>query len=53
MEDHIFKKYKKQVWTNQQKLRYSWQAATALADLHAVGMEGNSASISHTDIAIE
>jgi len=31
MEDHMKKR-----WTKQQKLRYSWQATTALADVHDI-----------------
>jgi len=53
MEDHIFKSEKKQEWTKQLKLRFSWQAATGLADVHGVDMKGDSASISHTDISVD
>jgi len=53
LEEHIFKTRRKNSWSTDDILRYSWQATTALADVHAVGMKGKSASIAHTDISID
>jgi len=50
LDDHI---YSEEKWTKQQKLRFSWQATTALADVHGIGMRKDSASISHTDISAD
>jgi hypothetical protein len=38
-------------WSSEKKLRYSWQLAKALADLHNVGNIYGSAAIAHTDIS--
>jgi len=51
MDDHIFDI--REPWTKQQKLQFSWQATTALADLHGIGMRKDSTSISHTDIGLD
>jgi len=51
MEDHIFKTH--QTWTEQEKLRFSWQAAAALADVHNIGSKRGSASISHTYVSVD
>jgi Protein tyrosine kinase. len=38
-------------WSSEEKLRYSWQLAKGLADLHSVGSFYGSAAIAHTDIS--
>jgi len=38
-------------WSSEEKLRYSWQLAKGLADLHSVGNVHGSAAIAHTDIS--
>lgn len=54
LEDHIEiqEKEKQPRWSKQQELRFSWQAAAGLADVHGVGMVKDSPSISHTDMNI-
>ena len=55
LEDHIEiqEKEKQPRWSKQQELRFSWQAAAGLADVHGVGMVKDSPSISHTDMNIK
>jgi len=40
-------------WTPTQRLRYAWQVAKAVADLHEVGNIYDSAAIAHTDISTD
>lgn len=38
-------------WSSSQKLKYSWQLAKAVSDLHGVGNIHGSSAIAHTDIS--
>lgn len=40
-------------WTAEHRLRYSWQVAKAMTELHSVGNIHDSAAISHTDISTD
>lgn len=37
-------------WSDEKKLRYAWQAAAAVSDLHNVGSRKGLPAISHTDL---
>ena len=38
------------MWSKEEMLRYAWQVAAALSDVHSVGNVNGSPAIAHTDI---
>ena len=52
LENHIFSQDGGHTWTDEELLRYAWQVAKGLADVHAAGGDGKTA-ISHTDVAAD
>lgn len=46
-------KERETMWSNEEMLRYAWQAAAALSDVHNVGNIHGSPAIAHTDVDID
>ena len=43
-------KHPLEAWSDQENLRYAWQAAAAVSDLHSAGSRKGLPAISHTDL---